>query len=325
MPTVTLNKDVFEKLVGKKLPLEQLKDRISMLGTDLEKIEGEEIVVEVFPNRPDMLSEQGFARAFSSFIGVSPGLRKYGIRKGGGKVIIEKPVQSVRPFTACAVVRGIDFDDEKIREIIQIQEKLHVTYGRNRKKAAIGIYPLEKITLPITYTAKDPEDIVFRPLEAKNEMTAFDILEVHPTGREYAHLLESLDMFPVFLDAKGKVLSLPPIINSHDVGKVTESTKDVFIECSGFDFDVLSTCLNIIVTALADMGGVVYEMELEYPDERRRTPDLAPKMLEIDLIRAQEAANSFDDRGRKEGLRQFLDEKSYKPGLGAYDKSKQPD
>jgi len=51
MPTITLNKKVFEKLVGKKLPLEQLKDRISMLGTDLEKIEGNEIEVEIFPNK----------------------------------------------------------------------------------------------------------------------------------------------------------------------------------------------------------------------------------------------------------------------------------
>ncbi|HEX8400816.1 MAG TPA: p-hydroxycinnamoyl CoA hydratase/lyase [Allosphingosinicella sp.] len=40
------------------------------------------------------------------------------------------------------------------------------------------------------------------------------------------------------------------------------------------------------------------------------------------LIRAQEAANSFDNQGRKEGIRQFIDEKSYKPGLGAYDKDR---
>lgn len=41
------------------------------------------------------------------------------------------------------------------------------------------------------------------------------------------------------------------------------------------------------------------------------------------LVRAQEAANSFDNEGRKEGIRQFIDEKSYKPGLGAYDKDRQ--
>ena len=51
MPTVTLNKTVFEKLVGKKLKLDELKDRISMIGTDLEGINGNEINVEIFPNR----------------------------------------------------------------------------------------------------------------------------------------------------------------------------------------------------------------------------------------------------------------------------------
>ena len=41
------------------------------------------------------------------------------------------------------------------------------------------------------------------------------------------------------------------------------------------------------------------------------------------LIRAQEAANSFDNEGRKEGIKQFIDDKTFKPGLGAYDLSKQ--
>ena len=41
------------------------------------------------------------------------------------------------------------------------------------------------------------------------------------------------------------------------------------------------------------------------------------------LLRAHEAANSFDPTGRKEGIKQFLDDKTYKPGLGAYDKSRQ--
>jgi len=39
-------------------------------------------------------------------------------------------------------------------------------------------------------------------------------------------------------------------------------------------------------------------------------------------VRAQEAANSYDNDGRKEGIRQFIDEKSYKPGLAAYDKAR---
>jgi trans-feruloyl-CoA hydratase/vanillin synthase len=41
------------------------------------------------------------------------------------------------------------------------------------------------------------------------------------------------------------------------------------------------------------------------------------------LIRAQEALNQFGGlAARKEASRQFLDEKSFKPGLGVFDKSK---
>ena len=116
MPVVKLNRKVFENLVGKKLPLDELKERISMLGTDLENID-DEIEVEVFPNRPDMLSEQGFARAFSSFIGVKTGLREYKVTKSGEKLIVDNSVSDVRPYTVCAIVKGLSFNDEKIREI----------------------------------------------------------------------------------------------------------------------------------------------------------------------------------------------------------------
>lgn len=57
-------------------------------------------------------------------------------------------------------------------------------------------------------------------------------------------------------------------------------------------------------------------------DAVRRVGTMTYDEAEDYLIRAQEAANSYDNEGRKEGIRQFIDEKSYKPGLGAYDLTK---
>lgn len=57
-------------------------------------------------------------------------------------------------------------------------------------------------------------------------------------------------------------------------------------------------------------------------DAIRRVGDMTYDNAEDFLIRAQEAANSYDNEGRKEGIRQFIDDKSYKPGLGAYDLAK---
>ena len=283
MPTITLNKKAFENYVGKKLPLDKLKDRISLLGTDLENVTDNEIIVEVFPNRPDMLSVQGFARAFSSFIGAKTGLRHYKVEHSNEKMIIDKSVSNVRPYTACAIIKDMHFNDEKIKEVIDIQEKLHITYGRHRKKAAIGIYPYEKIKAPIRFMAKKPEEIVFQPLEFPRKTNALEILKQHPAGREYGHLLEGREKFPVFIDANNEILSVPPIINSHKTGKINEKTKDVFIECSGFDFNVLQKCLNMLAAAMAEMGGRIYSMDLIYGNKKFITPDLNPEKMKVDI------------------------------------------
>lgn len=58
-------------------------------------------------------------------------------------------------------------------------------------------------------------------------------------------------------------------------------------------------------------------------DAVRRVKEMTYDNAEDYLVRAQEAANSFDDDGRKEGIKQFIDDKTYKPGLGAYDLAKQ--
>ena len=57
-------------------------------------------------------------------------------------------------------------------------------------------------------------------------------------------------------------------------------------------------------------------------DAVKRVMEMTYDNAEDYLIRAQEAANYFDNQGRKEGIKQFIDDKTYKPGLGAYDKSK---
>ncbi len=285
MPTIELNRAVVEKLMGKKLPTDKLKDRISMIGTDLDDVTKDTIHVEIFPNRPDMLAEGGFARALSSFIGVNPGIQQYTTKQSKYAVNVEKSVQAVRPYTACAVVTGLKFTDERIKEMIQLQEKLHTTFCRNRKKAAIGIYPMEKITWPIRYLAADPKKMKFIPLESDKEMDGMQILSKHPAGREYAHLLEGKNMFPYFIDSADEVLSMPPIINSHLTGKIDEKTTEVFIETSGFDLKAQSTLLNIIVTDFAEMGGTIHLVTVNYPagyDTRKLvSPDL--KVREIPL------------------------------------------
>jgi trans-feruloyl-CoA hydratase/vanillin synthase len=58
-------------------------------------------------------------------------------------------------------------------------------------------------------------------------------------------------------------------------------------------------------------------------DAMRRVREMTYGNAEDYLIRAQEALNWHDKSdGRHHGMSQFLDDKSYKPGLGEYDKTK---
>jgi phenylalanyl-tRNA synthetase beta chain len=279
MATIALNKKVFEK-IGK---IAFIEERLGMLGCPVDAITASEIIVDITPNRPDLLSEQGVKRALLSFLGKSTGLKHYEVKKSDYEVIIEKSVNEVRPYTACAIVKNLSFDNEKIKEIIDIQEKLHATFGRNRKKIAIGIYPLEKIKLPIYYRALAPEKIKFQPLGEEREMNGNEILARTSAGREYSHLLEGKKVYPIFIDSSINILSMPPIINSNLTGKISESTKEVFIECSGFDYKTLAKTLNILVTALADMGGQIFSVKLKYPNKTFISPDLSPEKMKIDI------------------------------------------
>ena len=277
MTILTLNKKQLESSIG--VIDEKMQNKISMFGTPIEEVTDTEVSIEIFPNRPDLLSFQGFTRAINCFL-KKPKISTYKTEKPEKdyKVIIDKSVKQVRPFTACAIVKNLSLDEEKIKELIDIQEKLHASYGRNRKKLAIGIYPLEAIKLPIKYLAKKPEDIKFLPLESKKEMTGRQILSQHPTGREYRDLLKNEEVFPIFEDANKEILSMPPIINSEKTGKISSKTKEVFIECSGFNQEYLSKTLNIIVTTLAEMGGKIYQMEIQ-DKTKAISPNLEPEKM----------------------------------------------
>lgn len=292
MPTIKIDKKRLAKLVSRELREEELSKVFSDMGASLEGINDKEISVEAFANRPDLLSCVGIARAMRYFLSIDKNIKKYSAKlvdfdKSKYIVNVDKSVSKVRPYTACAIAKGICFNDELIKEIIQIQEMLHVTFGRKRKKMAIGIYPLEKISLPISYRGEKPKDIIFKPLEANETMNAIELLERHPTGKEYAKLLEGLDLFPCFRDSLGNVLSVPPIVNSDDTGRITKNTTDVFIECSGFDLEYLKAGLSIISCALIDMGARIEQMKIIYPDFEVITPDLSNKEIDFDISYAQ--------------------------------------
>jgi phenylalanyl-tRNA synthetase beta chain len=283
MTILTMDRKALEKRVGKITP--ELEKKITDMGTPIEEVTDSTVEVEVFPNRPDLLSLENFARALMQFNGKAK-VASFKVNKPEKdfEVVIDKSVKTVRPFTACAIVKGLKMTDERIKNLVELQEKLHGSIGRRRRKVAIGVYPLNEISLPIRFVGRKNDEVKFLPLEGSGEMTPRQILTKHPTGKEYAHLLEGTEVYPIFVDAKDEVLSMPPIINSEKTGRVSEKTRDVFIECSGHNLVYLKKALNILLASVSEMGGKIYSMNVrDKVDGDYVTPDMGSEDLEFKI------------------------------------------
>ncbi|MEW6035804.1 MAG: phenylalanine--tRNA ligase subunit beta [Candidatus Micrarchaeota archaeon] len=264
------------------LPREKMVASLNELGAPAEyEPEVGRIIAELTPNRPDWYSMEGLARALKTYHGKeSP---EYQVKRSEYTVIVNPSVAKVRPYTACAVVKGLRLDDQRIKDMVLLQEKLLATLGRRVKKFGLGLYPLNAIRFPVHYTTMKPGDIRYVPLGHEEEMGAGEILEKHKKGQQYGHILQGHERYPVFTDGDGKIMALIPIVNSAETGKIDLDTKDLFIEVSGTDIHACKAALNILVCTFADMGGTIYGVTMDYSGRKSVSPELEPRHIALDL------------------------------------------
>jgi len=268
MPILDITLERINELLGKKLSLDELNEIVFQYGMEIEShevIEGyNHLKIEITPDRPDMLSSYGFVRAIRKYLGLSKGLDRIEIRDSDYKIFVNKNVANIRPYIGAAVIKNVNLSEDDLLDLIYAQEKLHDTFCRSRVKASIGLYPYDKIKWPLRYLVKDPNEIVFRPLETDVKMNGLEILEKHPTGIKYAFILKDKKQFPVFEDADGNVLSMPPIINSEDHGKITTADKNILIEVTGIHRPTMEYVLNMMVYSILEIGGELYKVSVIY-------------------------------------------------------------
>ena len=282
MPVINFKYSDLCSLIGQDVPMETLADRIPMIGADIEHaVPGDDnMSVEFFPDRPDLYSVEGAARGLRAFMGFEPGMKTYGVTKSDIDVFIDPSVSEVRPYFLCGVVKGVDIDDNFLKSIMEMQEKLHTTIGRKRKKLAIGIHDLDKVKAPFTYRLAEPRSIRFVPLAKTEEMDMEEILTKHEKGRDYAHLLKGYSQYPIILDKDNHVLSFPPIING-SLTTVTTETKNLFIDVTGFDRKAVKGALDIVATALAERGGKIESVTMHSGSDAFQSPDFTPANYNI--------------------------------------------
>ncbi|MDD1730168.1 MAG: phenylalanine--tRNA ligase subunit beta [Methanospirillum sp.] len=275
MPVVSLPYKYLERLTG--ADRKTIIDRLPMIGCDIERILDEQVDVEFFPDRVDLYSTEGVARAMRGFLGLESGEEEYPVAPAKIQFTVDENLKDIRPYLGSAVIRNISLDNEAIISLMGVQEALHWVVGRGRSKVAIGVHDLDKVTPPFRYFGA-PLTRKFVPLDFTEEMTLAEIMEKHPKGRDYAHIVSGKPVMPLIEDAKGNVLSFPPIING-ELTRVTEKSRNLLLDVTGTDERAVMTAVKVITTALISAGGTCEGVFVN----GKPCPDLTPSIRDVSV------------------------------------------
>ena len=102
---------------------------------------------------------------------------------------------------------------------------------------------------PFTYEALAPSKIQFVPLNQTKSMDGAELMEFYEADRrlsKFLPIIRDSPVYPVIMDSKRRVLSLPPIING-DHSKISLKTKNILIECTATEEPKAKTVLNMVV------------------------------------------------------------------------------
>jgi phenylalanyl-tRNA synthetase beta chain len=271
MPTIDVEYLELERLLGLKLDgdMEKLDEILAFVKAEVKGYNQQDGTVSIEmkdTNRPDLWSVEGLSRALRGYLDQEKGLKQYCAGKSAVEVFVSSELYNVRPYICCSIIKGIHLSDTIIRGLMHLQDKLDQTFGRSRQKTSIGIYNLDLIKPPIEYTAVKPNEVRFVPLGFTEQMSLDEILERHPKGVEYGDIVKKHALYPMLFDADGRVLSFPPIINSNDLGKVTEESRNLLVEVTGTLHKTVLNTLNLVTSMLIDRGGKAYQATIHYPE-----------------------------------------------------------
>lgn len=303
MPTIAVDKEDLYDRLGRSYTTEEFDELCFEFGIELDEDTTDEaeatgtrpqLKIEIPANRYDMLCVEGISRALNVFLERAKAPKyKLVTPERMVKVYVDPKTEQVRPYIAGAILRGVKFTPRRYESFIALQDKLHSNICRNRSLAAIGTHDMAKFKGDIYYKAVEPKDIYFKPLNQAKAMDGVELVEFYEKDKnigKFLHLITFSPVYPLFTDEEGKVLSLPPIINS-DLTKITLDTTDVFIDLSSTDKTKLEIVVNQIVAMFAEYAAEPFTIEpveiiSEHNGQSRICPSIASReaTAEVDYI-----------------------------------------
>ena len=284
MPVITFNKKYLFSLLPKGTTEEKLNGQTYKMGFEPEQTGEKEVSLEITPNRPDLYSAVGFARAFKNFNHKNKKLKyELGNEEPELEISVGREAANVRPFIASIAVHGIHLDEEILADLINFSEKFSETYGRYRKKIAIGMHDLDLIHGQLHYNAY--EDERYMPLNYRGEKLFSEVLKETEKGQKYGSIISASVRYPALKDSEGAI-SLIPILNSERT-KVTTKTRNMLVDITGIYREPVEKTADLIASIFMDLGAIIKPVRINYPGNERITPSLEKRYISMALTLAE--------------------------------------
>eukprot|EP01036_Dinobryon_divergens_P027529 gene27529-36323_t len=239
MPNITLIRDHLFEAIGRSYTDKEFDELCFEFGVEVDDIATEIVeftgdgskqeyvvyVIAIPANRYDLLCLEGFARALRIFLGLelSPVFKLSDVRpESRVTVTVETSTYPIRPFVACAILRGLKFDIRRYKSFIDLQEKLHQNICRKR-----SLRSDTKPWRPLPYTSSHSQRTT------ENELLNYyredpSVKHIKP----YTDLIYDAPTYPLFVDRNDVVLSLPPIINGKHSRITLATTNQMCLLCN---------------------------------------------------------------------------------------------
>ncbi len=100
MAVITLPYKYLERLT--RTDKKTILDKVALIGSDVERIEEDHADVEFFPDRPDLFSPEGVARAMRGYLGIETGLPLYPVKPSGISFTVDPDPRKYPPRAWCS-------------------------------------------------------------------------------------------------------------------------------------------------------------------------------------------------------------------------------
>jgi phenylalanyl-tRNA synthetase beta chain len=290
MPRAAIPRARLIQALGVDVSDDRLRELLWATKAELDGVDGGSLAIECTADRLDLLTEGGLALALGPKVGSARGGLAVAPGSWSGsapELIVDPSVDPIRPHIAGVVLQapaGHPLDAGLLDEAIRFQELLHATYGGNRRRASLGIYPTARFRFPVRYSLRPADEVRFVPLDGTAEVPARAFLSTHPMAAAYGALGTSDGRVLALEDADGVVLSLPPILNSRSAGEARPGDTSLLLESTGTTAARVRESVGLLSLVFVAQGWCAVPVAVRAPhgtDDGRAV--LAPRRVGLSL------------------------------------------